>query len=257
MKKPLEILLQKARQDQLAHFYILECHLPEEESFPVLYSFAQTFISDYYTQVEHQKIIPQDHPDVFVLGGRPEDEDRGSTNYTVEQAEALARFFNFRPVQGQRKFAIITEGHRITQVVANKWLKLFEEPQGLVTIFLLNPRGQQLLPTIHSRALHLRLAASMKKIDRNEWEQFLKDAQSMSLYEFLELYNKGERPLSFWNDQLLQWEADQFDRPQDKEALTTWLKKLNEMEVFRQPSATIWTLFYSFLHQHVLPRLGR
>jgi hypothetical protein len=256
-----ETLLNKAAENKLGHFYIVETSAPTHEAFAVLMKFVHHFIRDYYQKIEkykHSLTHLMDHPDVFVLGNTEHSPDEKSEKtFKVEDAQALARFFEFRAVGGKRKFAVITEGHRISTTVANKWLKLLEEPQGTSTIFLLNPQGGQLLETIHSRAIHLRLKASSQEADLSDWKTFLSDLNKMTLSEFLENYSQDEQDLSYWVNQFILWEAQQSESAQAKEAFSTWLRSYQEMEIFHQPTATKWTLFTSFLKEQVLPRLSR
>lgn len=253
-----DILMKKAAKNELAHFYILESSGPEYESLESLTKFTGDFIRSYYQQVEGAKQSMahlMDHPDVYVLGNLPDTEDPEDKFFSVEESEAFTRFFEFKPVQGKRKFAVITEGHRINNIVANKWLKLLEEPTGNSTIFLLNPRRQKLLDTIHSRAQHLRLPVSIQQATFEEWKDFLTKSKTLGLAQFIEQNNKSDRDVFFWSGELIRWEAEQLEQAESKMALNEWLKKLQEMETFHQPSATKWTLFHSFLHQYVLPRV--
>lgn len=253
-----DTLLTKAKKDELAHFYIVETGAPEQEAFVHLLDFVHNFIRDYHQKVEgHKQSLTHlmDHPDVFVLGNLQdtEEDDKSDKFFKVEEAETLSRFFEFKPVQGKRKFAVITEGHRINTTVANKWLKLLEEPHGTSTIFLLNPRGGQLLPTIHSRAIHLRLPVKKTEAEFSDWNEFLADLKQMTLSQFLENY-RGEN-LSYWVNELIRWESEQSEGVVSKDKLMNWLKTFQEMELFHQPSATKWTLFHAFLWEHVLPRV--
>ncbi len=251
----LDQLLKQAADDRLGHFYLVETNLNESESFLALTDFIHHFIRDYYQKIEKQtKSIKHlmDHPDVYLLGNTPQDEDPVTTPFTVEEAEKLARFLEFKPVESKRKFIVITEGHRINHLVANKWLKLLEEPQGHVTIFLLNPRGQKLLATIHSRAHHLKLHLKRTAADRTEWDHFISEVKQQSLSQFLEIHAKSEKDTTYWTNQLIQFESDHLDHPELKSALLSWTRKLQEMDLFHQPSATKWSLFYSLLKQHIL-----
>ena len=253
-----QILLNKAANKELAHFYILETSAPEEEAKKILIDFTHQFIKDYYQKIEsHKQSMTNlmDHPDVYVLGQSHSEDEKSDKSFKVEEAEGLSRFFEFKPIQGQRKFAVVTEAHRINPIVANKWLKLFEEPQGNSTIFLLNPRRTQLLPTIHSRAIHLRLPSSSKVQDAKAWDGFIVDIKKLSLSEFLDKYPKGEAPLHYWINELIRWESEQNDSASPKQELNKWLKSFHEMEVFNQLTATKWTVFYQYLKQQVLPRL--
>lgn len=255
-----ETLLKKAKEDTLAHFYIVETSAAPEEAHEVLFKFVHEFIRDYYQKVEgHKQSLTNlmDHPDVFVLGNtNDEEEEKNDKFFKVEEAEGLARFFEFKPVQGKRKFAVITDGHRVNTIVANKWLKLLEEPQGISTIFLLNPRGGQLLPTIHSRAIHLRLPTKHIPGDFSRWNEMIADLKKMTLSQYLENYSRGDESLTFWVNELIRWESEQTDQSRSKGALENWLKSFQEMEIFHQPTATKWSLFYSYLQEQVLPRIS-
>lgn len=252
-----EILLSKAKEGKLAHFYITETSGEFEDSREKLFDFVHHFIRDYYQKVEGQKNSLEnlmDHPDVLVMGLRSE-EKKESAFYSVLEAEELARFFQFRGVQSKRKFVVIHDAHRINQIVANKWLKLLEEPSQNATIFLLNPKKVRLLDTIHSRALHLRLAKTKTEADQENWNALLEDVKDLKLSGFLEKYSRGDLNLSYWMNTLLDWEAKQTDNMIAKIALQEFTKEFQEMELFHQPTATKWTLFYTHLKEHILPRL--
>jgi hypothetical protein len=254
-----EILLQKASRNQLGHFYILETSAPEEKAFEILIDFAEDFIKNYFHKIEGQKqnlTSLLDHPDVFVLGNLPHQTEKSDKYFKVDEAGELNRFFEFKPIQGQRKFAVITEAHRINSINANKWLKLFEEPQGQSSIFLLNPRRSQLLSTVHSRAIHLKVPNKVETSLSSEWNDMITDLKAKTLSEFIESYSRSDQPLSFWLNELTRWEAEQTNDAIAKIEFSKWLKNYQEMETFHQPNATKWILFYSYLKNYVLPRLG-
>ncbi|HXH75257.1 MAG TPA: hypothetical protein VNJ08_09850 [Bacteriovoracaceae bacterium] len=255
-----DILMKKAADHELGHFYLVEASGSETGNDEALQKFVHHFIRDYYQKVEGHKqsmVHLMDHPDVFLMGNLTTTEDPDDTFFSVAESETLNRFFEFKPVQSKRKFAVITEAHRVNALVANKWLKLLEEPQGEATIFLLNPRRQKLLDTIHSRAIHLRLQVKNSENQDEAWPEFLDGLKGLSLAQFLEANLRAEPDLSFWIKELIKWEAEQTDESMAKNALKDWLQKYQEMDVFHQPAATKWTLFYSYLHQYVLPRLSR
>lgn len=252
-----EILLQKARAGKLAHFYIVETSGEFEDSRERLLTFVQGFIRDYYHKVEAQKASIDrlmDHPDVLVMGQRSE-EKKETAFYSVLEAEELGRFFQYKCIQSQRKFIVIHDAHRINPIVANKWLKVLEEPPQDATIFLLNPKKVRLLETIHSRALHLRLPKLPSEIDLENWNALTSDLRGMKLSSFLEKYSKGDLNLSYWVSATLEWESKQTDSIEAKSALQAFTKEFQEMELFHQPAATKWTLFFSHMKEHVLPRL--
>lgn len=246
-----DILLKRAEAGTLAHFYIVEGR--------DALSFVHDFVRCYYQQIEgHKQSIThlQDHPDVLVLGNVSETEKKVFADYTVLEAETVNRFFEYKSVQSKRKIAVITEGERIGNIVANKWLKLLEEPTGTSTIFILNAFEQKLLPTIHSRAIHIRLPHAPENPDMTDWNEFVNTTKNLQLSEFLESYGREKR-LDFWINELLRWESQQKQDLRPKAALQDWLKTLQEMDDFNQPAATKWTLFHSYLKEHVYHRLSR
>jgi hypothetical protein len=246
----MDLLLTKVQEKKLGHFYLIETSLAEEEASLKLIQFITEFIQRSY-QLEKKSSLTKhlrDYPDVFVLGDLPGDEEKKETAYNVEEAAQLQRFFQFKSMEGGRKYAIITHGHRINQLIANKWLKLLEEPEGESTIFILNPRRQKLLDTIHSRAQHIRIPAGQKAVENSEaWEIFVQHASKLSLSEFIEYAQKEGKDLFYWTEQLLIYSGQKMEQGQSKQAVLNWVRNFQEWETFHQPSATKWSLFYHFL----------
>jgi hypothetical protein len=254
-----DLLLEKASLKQLGHFYILETSAPDDQAPEILQAFVETFIKNYYQKIEKQEYVSKnliDHPDVYLFGQDSEEETKSEKPYKVEQAKSLARFFEFKPIKGKRKFCILPDAHLINSIIANKLLKLFEEPQGISTIFLLNPRKSQLLPTIHSRAIHLRIPAQKPQHDFSQWKKFLSEIKDLTPYQVIEEQSKSEISLSFWINELTSWESEKDDGVTSKIQFTKWLKNYQEMELFHQPTATKWALFQAYLRDHVFPRLN-
>ncbi len=241
-----ETLMKRAREQKLGHFYLVNGQDPM--------TFVHHFIRQYYQEIENQKLKIEnlmDHQDVFVL---THDEDKKEPAfYTVADAEKVSRFFEFK--SGHRKFVVIPEAHKINTLVANKWLKVFEEPQGVSTIFLLNANGQKLLPTIESRAQLLRIPVEPTVHDSSAWQEMNKTSREMTLATFLEEYSRGEFDLAFWLNELVIWESQQENSVESKIILETRLQSWKEMEIFHQPTATKWTLFFHHLKDHVHPRI--
>ena len=254
-----KILLDKATHQQLGHFYILETSLPPNLAQGKLNQFVSDFIKNYFHKIDQIKQTSSnilDYPDVFMMGQLPEYLDKKDPNYLVADAEAMIRYFEFKPVQSSRKFAIIPEGHKLTTQVANKCLKLLEEPNGQSTIFLLNPRGQKLLETIQSRGLTLRIKAEKVKNDDSDWIKFIQVSTSQNFADFLEVNQKLDRDITYWTQEWATWEAEHPENLPAKQALFEWLKNLQEMDTYHQPAATKWSLFYHLLKQHVFSRLS-
>lgn len=138
-----------------------------------------------------------DHPDVLWVE-RSEDEN----DYKVESPGILAliKFLNYRAYELKKKFIFITDAHLLSVIVSNKLLKVFEELPENFCLFLFCPQGQDLLPTVESRAIKIlmprdfsnedydaplphyssaqELAASLKKSDDDflEEKKFIENA---------------------------------------------------------------------------------
>jgi DNA polymerase-3 subunit delta' len=95
------------------------------------------------------------HPDCFTL--RPTGKMR---QISAESTRDLIGQLQVSPAVSHRKVAIICEADRMNAASANICLKTLEEPPGRTTLLLLTARPYALLPTIRSRCLHFRFAAS-------------------------------------------------------------------------------------------------
>lgn len=250
----LNQLLTQAGQNKLGHFYILTPTKNSPDAQALCEKFCADFLTGFFKQSGAR--VPSEawnHPDVFRLGNLCSEE--GPTqNFNVEEALGLIRFFEFSTVEASHKFAIITEAARINTIVANKWLKLLEEPLKNSTIILINAGGLKLLETIESRGILLRLDIPRVQENHDVFEKFIKDSRQMGLSQFLETYQKDALGINYWVEKLVLWETDRPDGVEAKAALGIWLLKLKEMETFHQPSATKWTLFWDLLKTHVFPR---
>jgi DNA polymerase-3 subunit delta' len=70
---------------------------------------------------------------------------------SIGQVRALTRQLSLTPSMGQRRVAILSDFDRATPSAANALLKTLEEPPAGVTLVLLAPDADSLLPTIVSR----------------------------------------------------------------------------------------------------------
>ena len=123
------------------------------------------------------------HPDFFEL--RPEgkarfikigsDSDRVGGEYPPNTMRALLEKIRQTSNAGGRKVAIVYEADRMNLVAANAFLKTLEEPPSDTNIFLLTERPNDLLDTIKSRCVNLRLACKPAEIEDEQWEDWLKD----------------------------------------------------------------------------------
>lgn len=104
------------------------------------------------TCAQCQKINTNQHIDVIHL------EKTGAT-IKVDQIRELKQTVSKSGVEGRQKVIIINEAETMTTSASNSLLKMLEEPDGEVVIFLLTSSKQNLLPTIISRCQVLSLKA--------------------------------------------------------------------------------------------------
>lgn len=255
--KLLERLLLSASEDKLAHFYILESGKSKATSaFEDLYYFTSQFINRYYTEIEKFSVPTSliDHPDVLWIGTHEFGEDT-RLSYQVDEAADLARFLEFRAINAKRKFVVITEADKVGTAIANKWLKILEEPSQTVTIFMLNSKKIKLLSTLNSRAQTLILpgdwSLQMTRLTElmTQWK-----SENITLAKFIDQYKDDSKLMNDLIQAVIDWETTQYDEFSDKKALAEFLIVWRESEVFRQSAATRSTLLYAFLKSHILPR---
>jgi formate dehydrogenase maturation protein FdhE len=248
----LDVLLRKASTNELGHFYILEPSQITHDTNEVLLSFMTQFLSSFFkNSISQESSSLENNPDIFFWGLS----QRKDNSYTIEELSQMNDFLQFRSLLGLKKFIIIPEAHKLTPLISNKLLKVLEEPPVDMTFFLLNPRKQKLLETIHSRGIHLRIPNAQKSSDQSEWTEILQDSQKFSLSDFLDKYSKSDLSIDSISQYLIQWESEQLNGFNNKESLEIWLKSLHDMNIFNQPTATKWTLLYYHLQEYILPRL--
>ncbi len=119
------------------------------------------------------------HPDLFEL--RPEGKMRqikiGSPDGDPEPntMRRLLKSLRQTSALGVHKIAVIYEADRMNQVTANAFLKTLEEPPAQTTLFILTTRPNDILETIRSRCVALRVDCPDDKIDNPDWQTWLAD----------------------------------------------------------------------------------
>ena len=98
------------------------------------------------------RLFVQTHPDVLVIPPDPP-----QMMIKVDQVRHLIAGVHYSPSAGKRRFYIFTEASFMKEA-ANSLLKVLEEPPDFATLFLLAENPGELLPTIRSRCIAVRLA---------------------------------------------------------------------------------------------------
>lgn len=121
------------------------------------------------------------HPDLFEL--RPEgkarfikvgaEADKSGGELPKNSMRGLLHQLRQTSSLGGEKVAVIYEADRMNNVAANAFLKTLEEPPSATTIFMLTTRPNDLLDTIRSRCIALRVESAPEPLDDDEWKIWL------------------------------------------------------------------------------------
>jgi DNA polymerase III delta' subunit len=95
---------------------------------------------------ECRRINEENHPNVVTV--RPEGEDK---DIKIDNIRELIRSLTFSPAEGNKRFVIIDEAHRMNRSSSNAMLKTLEEPPKDTIFILLSSNLYSMLPTIISR----------------------------------------------------------------------------------------------------------
>jgi len=110
-----------------------------------------------------RKIAKDLHPDLITLspdgedGGAKKDASRSKRQISIAEIRELRRVMALRPFEGRVKVFILREADRLGREAASALLKTLEEPPPDSALFLTSAAEDQVLPTIRSRCLTLRL----------------------------------------------------------------------------------------------------
>ncbi len=218
---PAVVVIEKALQrDRLGHSLLL--HGDDLDTLVLVANAIADRLLNEPASPKHY--LPEQHPDCFAL--RP----TGKLRFIqAESTRELIGKTQVSPAVGRRKVAIIYEADRMNPAAANIFLKTLEEPPGRTTLILLTTRPYALLPTIRSRCLHFRFAATAAplahpglpswKADYQSWLGRLADGVSGSqavAEQVFALYGLVTRFNAILRDATTQvWNAQKGNLPPD------------------------------------------
>ena len=136
-----KLLFKKAESDKLAQVYMVSA---SDSAHAV--AWAHDLRAE-FTSLE-------DHPDVYWVVRSNTEND-----YKVDSAsiKGMLKFINFKAIELKKRLIFFTDAHLMSDIVANKLLKVLEEMPESIALFLLVPEGESLLATVESRSIKLRL----------------------------------------------------------------------------------------------------
>ena len=161
--KAAEKLKDAANSGIVSHAYIIEGdHNIDKMGFSR--AFAQALICRQMPGegcgrcVECRKIQDGNYEDLYVV--EPEDtttRKTGTSSIKDADIEELQVRLKSRPTAGDHNIAIISGGDTMTPRAQTRFLKTLEEPPGGTVIMILSENSEELLPTINSRCVNIRL----------------------------------------------------------------------------------------------------
>jgi DNA polymerase III delta prime subunit len=217
---PLEdILYQKYTKNEMAHFYILA---GTEKSTDTC---ANELICKLFSKIMDKNITQEhlsNHPDILFLTTE-------ASSYTVEEHREIFHFLNYKALTLKRKFIIIPQAQLISENFANKLLKVLEEPPIDCTFILFNLENNELLPTISSRGIKIRLEASRNSQDTHDkslyaeiYQEFIQDNSLTGISE--KLAKKPELERGYFN--YLASQIKELPSPNNLQAISSLIDEL-------------------------------
>ena len=232
----LNRLMASSAAQRLGHFYIFQGRGNEAQ--PQL-DWSKHFIRRYWLEVEKRTTLPQDvFNDMDLLRLRPwDDEENGPRDeYTVGDLAGLTTFLSFHGIKSRRRFVILEDMHKLTPEVANRMLKMLEEPEGQVTYLGFNPSGKKLLPTIESRAIVLALSWQRPEKPVILTDLKTKFASAYGLHQFVEDTKKNFSLTELFNE-LLSYEQNHDGPAALKQELLKLYQSHLEAQLYNQTSS--------------------
>jgi hypothetical protein len=168
-----EILIQKAREKKLAHFYLLSASSTDHEGY--LRKWCEAWLQTLTNKNIHN------HPDILTI-----DIPQEQRSYKWDDISEIFNFLNHNALEWDQKFIIIDSAHKLNDLMANKMLKVLEEPPVPCTFLMLNPLKKSLLHTIESRAVKLQIVTAGEAL-----EVELPNLNEMDLHQFIEYFRNN------------------------------------------------------------------
>ena len=142
-----KILIEKFSSNKLAHLYLIEPTLIDSSD--QVLKFTKEVLQQFIDSSKYPKKLTN-HPDILEFTTE-------NKSYNMDDLKLISDFVKYKSIELPQKFLIITQLEKLSELHLNKLLKTFEEPPVPLCIFLLNPRKTNILPTVVSRTIKLRL----------------------------------------------------------------------------------------------------
>lgn len=133
---------------------------------------------------DYHELRPQKKARQITIGSQSE---RVGGQWPPNSMRRLIADLNLSSRSGGAKVGVIHEADRMNTATANAFLKTLEEPPRDTTLFLLTTQPYQLLPTIRSRCINVRIPDTASQVRSNEWASWLEQYR-----DWLESLRRGK-----------------------------------------------------------------
>lgn len=219
-------LIQKALNNEIAHFYLLRPHPQELEPETAL----KTWVEDLLLEVgknerpgsELDKERFLQHPDFLIIENpKPNKAYQSSENPGLIE---WAKTQDYGPMEFKRRWIIVHDAHTLTESFCHKQLKTLEEPNADTTLIFTDPQQTPMLQTIESRAIKIQMTSPLHS------RELKKPETRASFVEYLK--NLPENSQKAWPNELAEkisqsrvHEALECikEKPENSRALLEWI----------------------------------
>ena len=177
-------LVNKAVSGNLGHFFIVNPPGRSKDPKKDLMRWIQQIVQAYFKAKGSQTEDIKNNEDALVI----DEEMINKKYYDKSLVDSVSKFLSHLPIRADRKFVIIEDLSKMSDIHSNKLLKVFEEPPVNATIFLLNPSSSKVLPTIASRAVFIRAMIRQQEIGQSDLDVWVKKLEKKNMHQFCDFF---------------------------------------------------------------------
>tara|TARA_Y100001936_G_C16084323_1_gene680409 strand:- start:1207 stop:1974 length:768 start_codon:yes stop_codon:yes gene_type:complete len=204
-------LVEKARKSMIGHFFIVNPPGRAKDPKKDLMRWSQQIVNEFFKSHNAHTSDLKNNEDVLIL----DEELVNKKFYDKSVVDLVSKFLSHLPTRADRKFVIIEDLSKLSEIHNNKLLKIFEEPPVSSTIFLLNPSLVKVLPTIDSRSITIRAMVKQSTLEKSDLNAWRKKLDKKDMHQFCDFFKtRKEEEVS-----LAQALLDQIDQNSNSKLL--------------------------------------
>lgn len=246
--------LKLALEKKMAPFYLISTPLDQHNGELLAEKWFHHFWQNYHlnlTQLPYQDI--NNHPDVLSISTEAQ-------NLKMQDFEGLTFFKETNPISLPYKFCLINSSKKISAAISNKLLKILEEPGQKLVIILFHDGSSHLLPTILSRAIHLRLTKNdlqlfgLSSHPKIEMEESLNEKSFSELFknlknaqEWQEFFNKNKEHEKLYFQLFFQLTKKKIQNFKEADRLIEFSKWYQESKLYHNSISERAIFIYQYM----------